>query len=84
MNGVIIRAALPGDAAAVREIYRWYVENTAVTYDYETPSEEEFSRRIARTLEFYPWLVAESTDLSQASRTPGVSIPEPLTTAVRN
>ena len=34
MNGVIIRAALPGDAAAVREIYRWYVENTAVTYDY--------------------------------------------------
>ena len=52
MNGVIIRAALPGDAAAVREIYRWYVENTAVTYDYETPSEEEFSRRIARTLEF--------------------------------
>ena len=40
MNGVIIRAALPGDAAAVREIYRWYVENTAVTYDYETPGDE--------------------------------------------
>ena len=60
MSSFFIRIAAPGDADAVREIYRWYVENTAVTYDYETPSEEEFSRRIARTLEFYPWLIAES------------------------
>ena len=60
MDSLVIRPAVPADAGALREIYRWYVENTAVTYDYETPSEEEFSRRIARTLEFYPWLIAES------------------------
>ena len=60
MSGFAIRIAAPGDAAAVREIYRWYVENTAVTYDYETPSEEEFAERIGHTLKFYPWLIAEA------------------------
>ena len=54
-----IRAATPGDAAAIREIYRYYVEHTAVTFDYETPSVEEFRRRIAATQEYYPYYVAE-------------------------
>ena len=60
MSGFSIRIAAPGDAAAVREIYRPYVEHTAVTYDYETPSEQEFAERIEHTLEFYPWLIAEA------------------------
>ena len=54
-----IRCAAPGDAAALLEIYRPYVENTAVSFEYDTPSELEFARRIAHTLESYPYLVLE-------------------------
>ncbi len=59
MDSVLIRNARAEDAGAVREIYRHYVEHTAVTFDYETPSEEEFRRRIAQTQRFYPYLIAE-------------------------
>ena len=54
-----IRSASPDDAAALLEIYRPYVEETAVTFDYEAPSPEEFRARIAGLLEKYPYLVAE-------------------------
>ncbi len=54
-----IRSAAPEDAGRLREIYSWYVEHTAVTFDYETPSPETFREHIARTLERYAWLVLE-------------------------
>ena len=41
-----IRVAEEKDAAALVEIYSYYVEKTAVTFEYETPSVEEFTRRI--------------------------------------
>ena len=47
------------DAAAISEIYRWYVENTAVSYEYAAPDEKEFQRRITATLERFPYIVAE-------------------------
>lgn len=55
-----IRAAAPEDAAALLEIYAPYVEKTAITFEYAVPSPEEFTGRIARTLERYPYLAAES------------------------
>ncbi len=56
---VSLRVAAPSDAAALRAIYAPYVTNTAVTFEYEVPTEAEFAARIRRTLEMYPYLVAE-------------------------
>ncbi len=57
---VKIRFVRPEDAAALLEIYRPYVEETAISFEYDTPTLEEFSARIARISEKYPYLVAEA------------------------
>lgn len=54
-----IRIAAPEDAPALLDIYAYYVLHTAITYEYDVPSEAEFADRIRRTLEKYPYLVAE-------------------------
>lgn len=58
MNEVIIRSATVGDAAEILEIYAPYVRNTAITFEYEVPSLDEFQTRISNTLLKYPYLVA--------------------------
>ena len=57
-----IREASVKDAAELLEIYRPYVEHTNVSFEYETPSGEEFAGRIAHTLERYPYLVAQNDE----------------------
>lgn len=57
---VRIREATPKDAAALVEIYAPYVRETAVTFEYDVPSVAEFSGRIERVLEKFPYLVAEN------------------------
>ncbi len=54
-----IRYAKPEDAGSLLEIYAWYVEHTAITFEYDVPSEAEFRNRITETLKRYPWLVLE-------------------------
>ena len=54
-----IRLAHKNDATALVAIYAPYVEKTAITFEYDVPSVEEFSDRIEKTLERYPYLVAE-------------------------
>ncbi len=54
-----IRTAKKEDAAALLGIYSYYIENTAITFEYKVPSIEEFEKRICTTLESYPYLVAE-------------------------
>ena len=54
-----IRAAVPADAPALLAIYAPYVEQTAITFEYDVPAEAEFTRRIVDTLQNYPYLVAE-------------------------
>lgn len=56
---ITIRMASPKDARSLLAIYRPYVEHTAITFEYEVPSEEEFASRITHILERYPYLVAE-------------------------
>lgn len=56
---MIIRSASTADAAQILDIYSYYVERTAITFEYEVPSLDEFTARIARTLEKYPYLVVE-------------------------
>ena len=58
-NKIIIRTASAADAPALLKIYRPYVENTAITFEYDVPSTEEFASRIQHTLRKYPYLVAE-------------------------
>lgn len=56
---VIIRAARAEDAQRLLEIYGYYVEQTAITYEYDVPELADFRQRIAHILERYPYLVAE-------------------------
>lgn len=55
-----IRVATPEDADSLLSIYAPYVLSTAITFEYDVPSSEEFRGRIERTLARYPYLVAES------------------------
>lgn len=55
----IIRDAKLEDAARILEIYAYYVEHTAISFEYDVPSLEEFEGRMRRTMEKYPYLVVE-------------------------
>ena len=50
-----IRVAGENDAAVLVEIYSYYVEKTAVTFEYKTPSVEEFAGRIRDIQKKYPY-----------------------------
>lgn len=54
-----VRDATLEDAGRLLEIYSYYVENTAITFEYDVPSIEEFRGRMAHTLERYPYIVIE-------------------------
>ena len=53
-----IRMATVADAEEMLEIYTPYVTDTAITFEYDTPTIEDFRGRVERTLQRYPWLVA--------------------------
>ena len=55
-----VREASAEDAAVLAAIYRPYVEETAVSFEYEAPAAEEFAERMRRTMEQYPYLVWET------------------------
>jgi phosphinothricin acetyltransferase len=61
-NDVQIRLASVADAAQLLEIYKPYVEHTAISFEYEVPSVDEFATRIEHTLQRYPYIVAVSGD----------------------
>ena len=56
---ILLRTARPSDAECLVEIYAPYVTDTAITFEYEVPSVEEFRSRIEKTLGKYPYIVAE-------------------------
>lgn len=58
-TGLCIRAATGEDAEELVKIYEPYIKKTAITFEYEVPSVEEFRKRIEHTLERYPYLAAE-------------------------
>lgn len=55
----MVRSARPEDAEALLDIYSYYVEETAITFEYERPGIEEFRARIKNTLKRYPYLLYE-------------------------
>lgn len=58
MSDVRIRMATIEDAGELLNIYRYYVEKTAISFEYEVPTVEEFRQRIENTLKNYPYLAA--------------------------
>ena len=55
-----IRNAEASDAAELASIYRYYVEETAISFEYTAPDECEMERRIEETRsKGYPYLVLE-------------------------
>ena len=57
-SGIRIRPATEADAEEILNIYAPYVTDTAITFEYDVPTLEEFTGRIRHTLEKYPYLVA--------------------------
>lgn len=62
MNYVKIRIAKVEDAEKLLKIYTPYVEKTAISFEYDVPTVEEFAGRIENTLKKYPYIVAEVGD----------------------
>ena len=53
-----VRVAKVEDAEEILNIYAYYVRDTAITFEYEVPSLEDFQGRIRGTLQRYLYLVA--------------------------
>lgn len=73
-----IRSAKIEDAATLLAIYKPYVENTAITFEYDVPTVEEFAGRIQKTLEKYPYLVIERIADSDGANDANEATPEIL------
>lgn len=58
-ESIRIRTATEADAPALLEIYRPFVESTAVSFELVAPAVEEFAARIEKALAGWEWLVAE-------------------------
>ena len=56
---IIVRSVYESDVERLVEIYSYYVENTAVSFEYNRPSVEEFKERIESIKKKYPYLVCE-------------------------
>lgn len=59
MFNITIRSATPNDASAIWNIYRYYVENTAISFEITMPTQEQIRQRIEKVLSDFPYLVAE-------------------------
>ncbi len=59
-----VRNAVPEDARRLQEIYSYYVRETAVSFEYDVPSVEEFRSRMENTMKRYPYLVIEKGDVA--------------------
>lgn len=56
----MIRDAKLSDAPRLLEIYSYYVKNTAITFEYNVPSLEEFRHRMKNITLRYPYIVLEA------------------------
>ncbi len=54
-----IRRVRTEDIPAMLEIYRYFVEETAVSFEYTLPDREAFEQRVVEHVAEYPWLVWE-------------------------
>lgn len=62
MDYIKVRDVTLADVKQLVKIYAPYVEKTAVSFEYEVPSLEEFSDRVKKIRESYPYLVVLMND----------------------
>ncbi len=72
MEEIVIREAKITDAKDLLAIYRPYVEETTITFEYQVPTLADFEKRIKQTLLRYPYLVAERAGKIQGYAYAGV------------
>ncbi|AGY75285.2 GNAT family N-acetyltransferase [Clostridium autoethanogenum] len=58
VTNVTMRMATKADAKEILDIYEPYVRNSAISFEYDVPSIEEFTERINNILKKYPYIVA--------------------------
>ncbi len=63
MSTVHFRRATEEDVVSILAIYAPYVTDSAITFEYDVPSEEEFRQRIRTISAEYPYFVCESDGL---------------------
>ena len=61
-NKYSIRLITESDAEEVLNVYKYYVDNTVVSFEYEAPTPEEYLQRIRTNTDKYPWLVCLHKD----------------------
>lgn len=54
-----VRPVTATDAPAIRRVYAPFVEESAISFETEAPTDAEVETRIATTTERYPWLVCD-------------------------
>lgn len=59
-NSFTVRPARESDAPAMLAIYRPYVENSAISFEYDPPSIDEFAARVHKYLTGWAGVVAEA------------------------
>ncbi|MGJ0119330.1 N-acetyltransferase family protein [Williamsia sp. MIQD14] len=60
---VTVRTARAADCPQIAEIYRHYVENSVITFDYESPTIDDWEGRVAAiTARGRPFIVAVESD----------------------
>lgn len=59
MGEIKLRMACLDDAEGIVNVYRPYVLETTITFEYDVPSVEEYRQRIKNVLVKYPFLIAE-------------------------
>lgn len=59
----MIRLADISDSPRIAEIYRFYVENTAITFDEKTPTPRSIAEKIEALRSMYPFIVLEEEGL---------------------
>ena len=62
IDDISIRFAKPEDAKELLNIYAYYVNKTAISFETEVPSVKEFKIRMENILKNYPYLVAQKND----------------------
>ncbi len=55
-----IRDAKTSDAKEILKIYTYYVEHTAITFEYDVLTLEDFQNRIKNIMVHYPYLVVDN------------------------
>jgi phosphinothricin acetyltransferase len=57
LNKIKFKIANVSNAEEILSIYSYYVLNTAISFEIETPTIEEFKSRIEKTLKKYPYII---------------------------